>query len=90
MTKEMTAGRRTDLLSDALVHYAEHRVEQFGKLFKTLNFLSFYSALSNTVHSTNLSKYAFCQQEHRCPKNWKKPRISWLMPCHSWKKYFQN
>lgn len=31
MTKEMTAGRRVDLLTDALIHYAEHRVEQFGK-----------------------------------------------------------
>ena len=31
MSKEMTAGRRVDLLTDALIHYAEHRVEQFGK-----------------------------------------------------------
>ncbi|XP_028403401.1 uncharacterized protein LOC114526098 [Dendronephthya gigantea] len=30
MTKEMSAGRRVDLLTDALVHYAEHRIQQFG------------------------------------------------------------
>ena len=31
MTKEMMAGHRVYLLTDALIHCAEHRVEQFGK-----------------------------------------------------------
>ena len=30
MTKEMTAGRRIDILTDALLHYAQRRVQQFG------------------------------------------------------------
>ena len=31
MTKEMTAGRRIDILTDALLHYARHRLNQFGR-----------------------------------------------------------
>ncbi|XP_028411455.1 uncharacterized protein LOC114534011 isoform X3 [Dendronephthya gigantea] len=30
MTKEMTAGRRVDVLTDALLHHARHRLLQFG------------------------------------------------------------
>ena len=30
MTKEMTAGRRVDTLTYALLHHAKHRLEQFG------------------------------------------------------------
>ena len=30
MTKGMNAGRRTDLLTDALLHYSSRQVEQFG------------------------------------------------------------
>lgn len=30
MTKEMTAGRRVDILTDALLHHAKHRLQQFG------------------------------------------------------------
>ena len=33
MTKEMTAGRRVDILTDALIHYADHRLQQFGQYF---------------------------------------------------------
>lgn len=30
MTKEMTASRRVDVLTEALIHYAERRRKQFG------------------------------------------------------------
>lgn len=30
MTKEMNAGRRTDLLTDALLHYSARQLQQFG------------------------------------------------------------
>ena len=30
MTKEKTAGRRVDVLTDALLHYAQRRLHQFG------------------------------------------------------------
>ncbi len=32
MTKEMNAGRRTDLLTDALLHYSARQVQQFGRV----------------------------------------------------------
>ena len=31
-TKEMNAGRRTDILTDALLHYGNRQIQQFGKL----------------------------------------------------------
>jgi hypothetical protein len=48
MTKEMNAGRRTDLLTDALLHYSSRQVQQFGRvelytvLFNMYNYLIFY------------------------------------------------
>lgn len=31
MTKEMSAGRRADILTDALLHYSARQLQQFGK-----------------------------------------------------------
>ena len=32
MTKEMTAGRRTDILTDALLHYSSRQLRAFGNV----------------------------------------------------------
>ena len=31
MTKEMSAGRRTDMVTDALLHYCSRQLHSFGK-----------------------------------------------------------
>lgn len=41
MTKEMTPSHRTDMLNDALLHYAYRKLKGFGKLFK--NVLSMFN-----------------------------------------------
>lgn len=48
MTKEMNTGRRTDILTDALLHYSARQLQQFG------NTLLWYSLVIFSILTNDL------------------------------------
>lgn len=52
MTKEMSAGRRTDILTDALLHYSARQLQQFGNTHSNIQFQNTVITRSVQVAST--------------------------------------